>query len=152
MNVWSGRTHARQAGGLARVGQVEDAVCGGAVRRPMRDCGGWGGKGRRGGSTRLFRVQGQGGSGRSRGRSWGAACFCTAQEQTKDTVSSASVCLKMTRKTVTHVARLLGLECMIFEAWVPPTPGTNGEVLFFASWCLPLKDRKSPLNIFWRAQ
>lgn len=46
-----------------------------------------------------------------------------------------------------HVARLVGLavnECMILEAWVPPTPGTNGEVLFFAIWCLPLKDRKKP--------
>lgn len=48
---------------------------------------------------------------------------------------------------MTHVARLLGLEeseCMIFEAWVPPTPGTNGEVLFFAIWCLLLKNRKKP--------
>ena len=64
-------------------------------------------------------------------------------------------CLRITRMRMTHVARLLGLEeseCMIFEAWVPPTPGTNGEVLFFAIWCLPLEERKSPLNTFWTNQ
>lgn len=53
----------------------------------------------------------------------------------------------MTHRRKTHRARLLGLEeseCMILEAWVPPTPGTNGEVLFFAIWCLPLKRQKKP--------
>lgn len=120
----------------------------------MRDCGGCGGNGRRGGSRLLFRVRGWGGSGR--GRDWDVDCFCAAQEQQqKKTVSNTRVPLKMTRMRMTHVARLLGLEeseCMSFEAWVPPTPGTNGDVLFFAIWCLPLKDRKSPLNIFWTNQ
>ncbi len=35
----------------------------------------------------------------------------------------------------THLGRLVGLEaiaCITLEALVPPTPGTNGEVLFFA--------------------
>lgn len=48
---------------------------------------------------------------------------------------------------LTHMARLLGFEervCMILVACVPPTPGTNGEVLFFAIWCLLLKGRKKP--------
>lgn len=47
---------------------------------------------------------------------------------------------------LTHMARLLGFEesvCMILEVCVPPTPGTNGEVLFFAIWCLLLKVKKN---------
>lgn len=45
----------------------------------------------------------------------------------------------------THLEMLLGLEerdCMTLEACVPPIPGTNGEVLFFAIWCLLLEDSK----------
>lgn len=71
--------------------------------------------------------------------------FALSRTKQNITVSNMSVCLKMTRIRMTHMARLLGpekSECIIFEAWVPPTPGTNGEVLFFAIWCLPLKNRK----------
>lgn len=37
-------------------------------------------------------------------------------------------------KRQTHTCKLLGLErdCITLEACVPPTPGTNGEVLFLA--------------------
>lgn len=83
MDVRAGGTDARQAGGLARVGQVEDAVGGGAVGRLVRDGGGCGGNGRRAGGRRLFRVRGEGGSGRGRGRGGDISCFCTAQGQTK---------------------------------------------------------------------
>lgn len=88
MDVRAGGTDARQAGGLARVGQVEDAVRGGAVRRLVRDgggCGGNGGNGRRAGGRRLFGVRGEGGSGRGGGRGRDVSCFCTAQGQTKKT-------------------------------------------------------------------
>lgn len=139
MKVLSDRTNALQAGRLARVGQVEDAVCWGAVCWLMWDCGGCGGNQRRVGRTLLFGVQ-QGG----RGSNWDVRCFYTAQEQTKDTIRNTSVRHKIRRMGLTHVARLLGLEeseCMILEAWVPPTPGTNGDVLFFAIWCLLLKEK-----------
>lgn len=136
MEVLSHRTDALQAGRLARVGQVEDAVCWGAVRWLVWDCGGcWGNQGRVG-CRLLFGVQ-RGG----RGRNWDVGRFYTAREQT-DTVRNTGVRHKIRRMGLTHVARLLGLEeseCMILEAWVPPTPGTNGDVLFFAIWCLLLK-------------
>lgn len=78
----------------------------------------------------------------------GTFAVFTLQERTKDAVRNTSVRHKMRRMGLTHVARLLGLEeseCMILEAWVPPTPGTNGDVLFFAIWCLLLKvNKKSP--------
>lgn len=74
--------------------------------------------------------------------------FALSRTKQNITVSNMSVCLKMTRIRMTHMARLLGpekSECIIFEACVPPTPGTNGEVLFFAIWCLPLKNRNKIL-------
>lgn len=137
MEVLSDRTDALQAGRLARVGQVEDAVRWGAVRRLRWDCGGCRGNQGRVGRRLLFGVQ-RGG----RGRNWDVRRFYTAQERTKDTVRKTSVRRKIGGMGPTHVARLLGLEeseCMILEAWVPPTPGTNGDVLFFAIWCLLLK-------------
>lgn len=42
----------------------------------------------------------------------------------------------------THPDTLEGLDerdCKTLEAWVPPTPGTKGEVLFLAIWCLLLE-------------
>lgn len=143
MKVLSDRTDALQAGRLARVGQVEDAVCWGAVCWLMWDCGGCRGHQRRVGRRLLFGVQ-QGG----RGCNWDVRRFYTGQERRKDTVRNTSMRHKIRRMGLTHVARLLGLEeseCMILEAWVPPTPGTNGDVLFFAIWCLLLKvKKKSP--------
>lgn len=146
MEVLSDRTDALQAGRLARVGQVEDAVCWGAVRWLVWDCGGCGGNQRRVGRRLLFGVQ-QGGRGRGCHRD--VRRFDTAQGRTKDTVRNTSVRHKIGRMGPTHVARLLGLEgsgCMILEAWVPPTPGTNGDVLFFAIWCLLLKVGKKALK------
>lgn len=82
----SDRTDALQAGRLARVGQVEDAVCWGAVRWLRWDCGGCRGNQRRVGRRLLFGVQ-RGGRGRNRD----VRRFDAARERTNDTVRKTSV-------------------------------------------------------------
>lgn len=147
MKVLPDRAHPLQAGRLARVGQVEDAVRWGAVCWLVWDCGGCGGNWRRDGNGLLFE---EGQSGNGGGCNWDVRSFYTAQEQTKDTVRKKCVCVCLCRKIgrmgLTHMARVLGFEesvCMILELCVPPTPGTNGDVLFFAIWCLLLKGKKT---------